>query len=179
MKRQLLTRLILSGMFIALGLLLPFLTAQNPILGQRLLLMHIPVLICGFTCGWPFGLAVGLITPLFRSFLTTMPPIFPTAVAMAFELAAYGFLAGLFYRLLPKRPAYTLLTLILSMLGGRLIWGAAQFILLGLSTQAPFTFEAFLAGAFINALPGILLQLFLIPTLVLALGRTGLMQADG
>ncbi|WP_322597248.1 ECF transporter S component [Acetivibrio straminisolvens] len=90
-------RLVLSGLFLALGLLIPFLTAQIPSLGSRLLLMHIPVLLCGFICGWPYGLIIGLVLPVFRSMLFGMPPMFPTAVAMAFELAAYGLMTGLLY----------------------------------------------------------------------------------
>lgn len=85
--------LVLAAFFLALGLLMPFLTAQIPSLGARLLPMHIPVLICGFVLGGPMGLIVGFITPLLRSLLIGMPPMFPTAVAMAFELAAYGLLA--------------------------------------------------------------------------------------
>lgn len=178
MKRDVLTRLILTGFFIALGILLPFLTAQNPMLGSRLLLMHIPVLVCGFACGWPYGMAAGFITPLFRSSLLTMPPMFPDATAMAFELAAYGFLTGLLFHKLPKKPIYIYVTLIISMVGGRLVWGPVRYLLAGLSDSGSFTFSLFLAGAFVNALPGIILQIVLIPILIMALQRAGLIQHE-
>ena len=96
----------LSGLFLALALVLPFFTGQIPQIGGMLCPMHLPVILCGFVCGWPWGLAVGLIAPLLRSVSFGMPPIFPTAVAMTFELAAYGAFAGLFYRLLPRKTGY-------------------------------------------------------------------------
>ena len=67
MKKQSVKLLTLSGLFLALGLLLPFLTGQIPNIGKMMLPMHIPVLLAGFVCGWPYGLVVGLICPLLRS----------------------------------------------------------------------------------------------------------------
>ena len=113
----------LSGLFIALGIVLPFLTGQIPNIGRMLLPMHIPVLLCGFVCGWPFGLIVGFVTPLLRSVMFGMPPLFPTAVAMSFELAAYGLTAGLFYKYSKKNTLSTYITLLLSMICGRIVWG--------------------------------------------------------
>ncbi len=110
-----------SGLFLALCLLLPFLTGQIPQFGNMLLPMHLPVLLCGFICGWPYGLAVGFISPLLRSMLFGMPPMFPTAVAMAFELAVYGLLSGLFYKIFPEN-VFIYVSLLLAMVGGRLIW---------------------------------------------------------
>ena len=78
-------------MFLALAYVMPFLTGQIPQVGSMLCPMHIPVLLCGFFCGAPWGLAVGFVAPLLRSFTLGMPPMFPTAFCMAFELAAYGF----------------------------------------------------------------------------------------
>ena len=175
LQRKTLIKLILSGLFIALGMVLPFFTGQIPQIGSMMLHMHIPVLICGFVCGWPYGLVVGLITPVFRSLILGMPPMFPTAVAMAFELAAYGCMTGLFYKLLPKKPVYVYVTLILSMVIGRVVWGLVSFALLGLSGKA-FTFQLFLGGAFINAVPGIIVQIILIPILILALQKANLMK---
>ena len=177
MKKQSTRKLVFAALFLALGLVLPFLTAQIPQIGSMLLPMHLPVLLCGFVCGWPYGLLVGAVTPLLRSMLFSMPPLYPTAVAMAFELAAYGLLAGLFYKLLPKKPVYVYVSLILAMLGGRVVWGLVQMILMGLVAQ-PFTWQIFMAGAFGNALPGILVQLVLIPVSVLALRSAKLMDHE-
>lgn len=168
-------KITLAGLFIALGLLMPFLTAQIPSIGSKLLPMHIPVLLCGFVLGWPYGLIVGLIVPVFRSVLFTMPPMFPTAIVMSFELAAYGFATGLLHKLLPKKNIFVYVSLIVSMIFGRIVWGLASFIILNLSGSA-FTFEAFLAEAFINALPGIIIQIVLIPVLVMSLQKTMVMK---
>lgn len=166
-------KLALAALFLALGLLMPFLTGQIPALGSKLLPMHLPVLVCGFVCGWPTALVVGLITPVFRSLIFGMPPLFPTAVVMSLELAAYGFATGWFRRVFPKTNAFVYLTLILSMLLGRVVWGAASLLILGFAGRG-FTWKAFMAGAFVNALPGIILQLVLIPVVIIALDRAKL-----
>lgn len=161
--------MVLSALFLALAFVLPFLTGQIPEIGSMLCPMHIPVLLCGFICGWPWGLAVGFIAPLLRSVILAMPPFFPTAVCMAFELAAYGASSGLMHRLLPHKKPYIYCSLLIAMLVGRIVWGSAMFICLGLSGGS-FTFSAFIAGAFTNALPGIILQIILIPVLVRPMG---------
>lgn len=169
-----LRRLVLSAFFLALCLLLPFLTAQIPQIGNRLLPMHIPALLCGFVCGWPFGLAVGFVAPLLRSVLFGMPPLMPTAVAMAFELSAYGAIAGLLMSLLPQKapsvPFALGCALVGAMVAGRIVWGVVSFVLYTLMGN-PFTLEMFLAGALINAIPGILVQFLLIPPITLAIWR--------
>lgn len=171
--------IVLSGLFIALGLVLPFLTGQIPSIGSKLLPMHIPVLLCGFICGWSYGLIVGFITPLFRSVIFGMPPMYPTAVAMAFELATYGFASGLIYKLLPKKRISINLSvyvaLIISMICGRIIWGIVSFFLYSLKGTA-FTWQMFTAGAFINALPGIIIQIILIPLIIIALQKEKLID---
>ncbi len=174
MKNKNVLKLTYAGVCLALCLVLPFLTGQIPQIGSKLLPMHIPVLLCGFLCGPVWGLGVGLVAPLLRSLLFGMPPLFPTATAMAFELAAYGLLAGLFYKLLPKKTPYLYVALILAMIGGRLVWGLAMMILMGAAGKS-FTLAAFWTGAFANAWPGIILQLVLIPPVVAALKKAKLM----
>ena len=123
MKKNQLIRLVLSAMFLAIGFVLPFLTGQIPEVGSRLLPLHLPALVCGFVCGWPWGLAVGFILPLLRSLIFGMPPLAPTALAMAFEMAAYGAVAGVAYERLAKKPANVYVALIIALLAGRLVWG--------------------------------------------------------
>lgn len=169
-----LKKLTLSALFLALGYVLPFLTGQIPQIGSMLLPMHIPVFLCGLICGPFYGLAVGFAVPITRSLLFGMPLLFPNAVAMAFELAAYGFFAGfLFFRARWQCVFSLYRCLVLAMLAGRAVWGIVQTVLLGFS-EDPFTLTAFLSGAFLNAIPGILLQLLLIPSIMLALDRTHL-----
>lgn len=166
-------RLIASAICLALALILPFLTGQLQSIGNMLCPMHIPVLLCGFLCGWPWGLAVGFLAPLLRSALFGMPLFFPIGISMAFELAAYGAIAGILHRTLSPSPASLYGCLLTAMVGGRLLWGCVRFLLAGLD-RAEFPFSAFLAGAFTNAIPGILLQFLLVPPLVMALNRAGL-----
>ncbi len=172
-----LKKLTLAGMFLALCLALPFLTGQIPQIGSALAPMHIPVLLCGFVCGAPYGLAVGFIAPLLRFALFSMPPIMPTGIAMAFELATYGLMTGLMYKRLPQKNTYIYITLVSSMLMGRVVWGLARFLIAGLQ-NTNFTFEMFLAGAFINAVPGIICHIVLIPFIVMALRKAKLMANE-
>ena len=168
--KQKIRNMILAALFLALAYVMPFLTGQIPEIGSMLCPMHIPVLLCGFFCGWPWGLVVGLVAPLLRSFTLGMPPLFPTAICMAFELAAYGTMAGLMHRILPRKKPMVYLSLILAMIVGRLVWGGAMYLFMGLQSGS-FTLAAFLAGAVTNALPGILVQLVLIPPIVMLLDK--------
>ena len=169
-KQNKLVNLALAAMFLALAYVMPFLTGQVPQIGSMLCPMHIPVIICGFVCGAPWGLIVGFAAPLLRSLTLGMPPLFPVAVAMAFELAAYGLLSGILYRAFPKKKGYIYATLIISMIIGRLVWGAVQFACMGFDASK-FGIAAFWAGAVTNALPGIILQIILIPVVVMLLKK--------
>lgn len=170
MQNKNLKRLILSALFLALALVLPFLTGQIPEVGSMLCPMHIPALLCGFFCGWPWGLAVGAIAPVLRSLLFSMPPMFPTAICMSLELAAYGAVAGWLYAKLPRKKGSVYVALLSAMVIGRLVWGAARFVCTGLDVSA-FGISAFWAGAVTTAILGIIVQLVLIPLLVIALER--------
>jgi len=173
MKSLQIRRLTYAALSLAIALVLPFLTGQIPEIGSMLSPMHIPVLLCGFMCGWPWGLAVGFIAPLLRSVMFGMPVMFPGAVAMAFELAVYGGMAGFLCQKLPRKNSVTYAVLLISMISGRIVWGIVRFVLSGLSGTT-FSWAMFLAGAVTNAIPGIVLQLILIPILVIAMERAGL-----
>ncbi|MBS6629263.1 MAG: ECF transporter S component [Clostridiales bacterium] len=166
--------LTLSAMFLALGLVLPLLTGQIPQIGNMLLPMHLPVFLCGLICGWQYGGVIGFVTPLLRYVIFGMPVLYPTGLAMSLELMTYGIVAGLLYAISKWQCVVALYRcLIIAMLAGRAVWGVTEVILLGLSGDS-FTWQAFFAGAFLNAVPGIILQLILIPGIMLALHRTGL-----
>lgn len=166
-------KLTLSALFLALGIILPFLTGQIPQIGSMLLPMHIPVLLCGFVCGGSWGLIIGFTVPLLRSVLFAMPPMMPTAIAMAFELAAYGFISGIVYDRMKNKKGSIYLSLIAAMVGGRIVWSAVSFLLYTILGN-PFTWEIFAASAFLNALPGIIIQLLFIPAVIYALKKTRL-----
>ena len=111
-SKQQLQKMVLVALCLALAFVLPFFTGNNPEIGSIFCLLHLPVLLAGFLCGGYWGLAVGFTSPLLRSLIAGMPPLFPTAVAMSFELATYGLLAGLLYAYLPKKnPLFTSLSL--------------------------------------------------------------------
>ena len=169
--------MVLAALFLALAYILPFFTGQIPEIGSMLCPMHIPVLLCGFICGWYWGLAVGITAPLLRSLTIGMPPLFPTALCMAFELAVYGVISGLMYKILPRRKIYIYCSLIIAMIAGRLVWGAAMFVCTGLAGSA-FGFAAFIAGAVTNAIPGIVIQLVLIPVIVMLIEKTPLLKLN-
>ncbi len=166
MKNTNLKKAVLSAMFLSIGMVLPLLTAQIKEIGDTLLPMHLPVLLCGLICGPWYGLSVGLLLPFVRSVRFGMPPIYPNAVWMALELATYGLVIGIMYIRRKKfSNGYLYLSLIISQLSGRVVWGVAKAVLLGVGGKA-FTFAAFITGGFVDALPGIILQLILIPVIL-------------
>ena len=170
--------LALSSMLLAVAYVLPFFTGNIPQIGSMLLPMHLPVLLCGFLCGGSWGAAVGFAAPLLRSVITGgFPPMFPTAVSMAFELAAYGFLSGFLYMRLPKNLGGVYAALISAMAGGRVVWGLVR-AMLTLAGNSSFSFALFIADGFLNAIPGILLQLVAIPAIVMSLQRARLFPRE-
>ena len=164
-------KLIYSAICLAIWLLLPqvfhMFSVANA--GSVFCPMHLPVLLCGFLCGWIWGGAVGILVPLLSSLITGMPPA-PMNISMMLELCAYGALAGVFYKVTKKK---VFLTLILAMLGGRIVLGIANTVIFGLSGTA-YGFTTFLTSAFVTALPGIVIQLVLIPVILFALKKAKL-----
>lgn len=173
---RIIRHLAFAAVCLALCLVLPFLTGQIPEIGNMLCPMHIPVLLAGFLCGPWWALGVGAVAPLLRFALFSMPPPLPTGLAMTFELLTYGLVSGLLYRLLPKKPGHIYVSLVGAMLAGRIVWGISSIIIYG-AMGNPFTWPIFFVGAFANAIPGIIVQIVLIPVLVLALQKTKLIEA--
>ena len=177
MKKRIQTKnAVISALMIALGIVLPFLTGQIPEIGNMLLPMHIPVFMTGLLAGWIYGGAVGFILPLLRSLLFSAPMLYPNAVAMAFELMTYGITVGIVFKLIKKRNIVSVyISLICAMLAGRCLWGAVMAILLGVGENG-FGIKLFIGSGFVSAIPGIIIQLILIPALMLALGRVSLYE---
>lgn len=167
--------MVIAAVCLALCMVLPFLTGQIPEIGSALSPMHIPVFLCGFAAGWPYAMVIGLIAPFLRFAMFGMPPLFPMGVSMAFELATYGLVSGLLYRALPKRKTNIYISLVAAMLAGRVVWGVARLALAGLSNTT-FGWAAFLAGAFTQAVPGIICHLLLIPVIIIALDKAKLIS---
>ena len=174
MTKEKIKKLTLSALFVALGIILPFFTGQIKEIGNMLLPMHIPVILCGLICGPWYGLGIGFMVPLLRSMMFGMPILYPSAIAMAFELATYGFVVGFFYAKSPWKCIKALYkALITAMLAGRVVWGVVMSVLMGIKGSA-FGLGAFLSGAVINAVPGIVLQLILVPSVMVALKKAKL-----
>ncbi|MCD7807552.1 MAG: ECF transporter S component [Lachnospiraceae bacterium] len=168
--------MVLAAMFLAIGIILPTITGGIPQIGNLLLPMHIPVLFCGLICGWQYGLLIGFITPLLRGMIFGMPVFYPTGLGMAFELAAYGAVIGFLYaRFRKHNVAAVYVSLISAMIVGRVVWGVVRVIMMGVGGAA-FSWQMFIAGAFLNAIPGIILQLVLIPAVMAALNRAGVVR---
>ncbi len=169
-------KLVWAAFFLALGLILPFFTGQIQEIGNKLLPMHIPVLLCGFVCGWKYGLLVGFIVPLFRSVLFGMP-VLSNAFTMAFELATYGAVTGLMYHYFAKSKLKIYISLFTAMIAGRIVWGIVSVLIYGVKGAA-FSWQIFIGSALLNAIPGIIAQIILIPMLMLAFEKTGVVNVD-
>ena len=165
-------KIVLTGLFIALGIVLPIAFHSFNMGGPMFLPMHIPVLMAGMILGPLPGVMAGVITPVLSSLLTGMPPMFPMLPIMIFELAVYGLTAGFVYKMYPGKTYFALLA---GMIDGRIAAGLTVFVMsrfFGLQ-MGPI---AFVQGAILTGLPGIAIQLVIIPPLVKAIGRTSIIR---
>lgn len=167
--------LILSALCLAIAMYLPFLTGQIQTIGNMLCPMHIPVFLCAYICGWKWAGAVGFISPFLRYAAFGMPPAMPIGIGMAFEMMTYGIVAGVLYKILPKKTLNIYLSLIISMIAGRIVWGITRLVVAGVVADA-FTWQMFISGALITAVPGIILHIILIPIIVIALRKAKLID---
>lgn len=175
MKNKSTNELVLSGLFIAIGLLLPTIFHAFG-MGSTFLPMHIPVLIAGFTVSMPFAILIGALTPILSAVLTGMPPLFPVLPFMVFELAAYGGVTSLFYR---KFKLNVYISLIAGMILGRIVSGMAVWVLatfFAAKLPGPITF---IAGSITGSIPGIIIQIAFIPALIMVLGKNNLIKREG
>ena len=171
MKKSNIKRMTLSALCIALCVVVPMAFHVIPNAGTVMLPMHIPVLLCGLVCGWQYGLLCGILGPLVSSVLTGMPPA-AMLPGMMVECGMYGCVGGLMMEYIHTGSLYAdlYISLPVAMLMGRVISGIVKALILtpGLS------FTAWATASFVTALPGISIQLILLPTLIVALTRAGL-----
>lgn len=162
-------QLVFAALCVALGIVLPLAFHAIPNSGRIFLPMHIPVLLCGLSVGWPYGLAAGVLAPLLSALFTGMPAA-AMLPSMLCELAVYGTAAGLLgqYVRTGKRAADLYLALIGAMLAGRLVNGLLNALIF---SAGSYSLAAFVSAAFVTALPGIVIQLVFLPVLVLALEK--------
>lgn len=170
------TNIIISGLMIAIGLIIPTIFHAAGLGGKIFLPMHIPVLLGGFLLPPVYALLVGMVTPIISSLLTGMPPVFPMAIIMMFELGIYGLVASFFYRRL-RIPL--IVSLILSMIAGRVMAGLVVYILsLAFSIETLGNPIMFIKAGTILAIPGIIIQIILIPVLMYAINKYTTINLD-
>jgi len=167
-------RVVIAGLCVALGVVLPVAVHSIPNAGNILLPMHIPVLLCGLICGPWYGLACGILAPVLSSMISGMPPAayLPPMVA---ELAAYGLISGLCIRLIKgkSQTARVYTALIAAMIVGRIAYGMMNALIFRVGE---YSMELWLSGTFITAAPGILVQLVIIPIIILALQKAKVIE---
>ena len=167
-------KMVITALLVALGIVLPPMLHAVPNAGNVLLPMHLPILLCGIICGFPYGLACGALTPLLSHVSTGLPPsaILPSMVC---ELAVYGLVAGLLVQWIRMKNTYAkiYLSLIGAMLTGRIVFGVLNALVF---SAGAYTLPVWLTAAFVTALPGIAIQLVLIPVIVIALGKARLIS---
>ncbi|HHY47267.1 MAG TPA: ECF transporter S component [Firmicutes bacterium] len=168
MVRSELRNLTWGALFVALGIIFPMLFHSIGA-GPVFLPMHIPILLAGFLIGPAVGCVVGLVTPLLSAFLTGMPPLMPPkAQMMTVELAVYGFLAGLLYRVLRQN---LVLSLVVAMIAGRVVYGLLGAYLLPMFGLKAIPVFYPITGGIVGSLPGIIIQLIFVPTIVWLIER--------
>lgn len=167
-------RVVFTGLCIALGVVLPLALHSVPNAGSIFLPMHIPVLLCGLACGWAYGLGCGVAVPLLSSLLTGMPPV-AFLPAMICELAAYGLISGIMSRVVctKNKTLGLYIQLVTAMIAGRVIYGVMNALIFA---AGQYTFSIWLTGVFVTSLPGIAIQLVLIPLVIIALKKAKLIE---
>ncbi len=174
MKTSIVRETALAGFFIAIGIILPMVAhviGQGPVI----LPMHIPVILAGFVLNAPFAVIVGIITPILSSIMTGMPILFPVLPFMIFELATYGLVTSLLYRRL-KLNVYV--SLIGAMLTGRIVATIVVWVLINFFFVTLPNPIVWMTGVVTTGLPGIAIQLLLIPVIVVALSRLNYIKRD-
>jgi hypothetical protein len=163
---------IITAVCLALCVILPQAFHAIPNAGSVYLPMHLPILLCGLICGWPFGLLCGLAGPALSTLFTGMPPA-AYLPAMLVECVVYGLMAGLMMKVIRTGKIYVDLyaSLIIAMLSGRIVAGIAKALIFA---KGNITMGAWATSYFVTSLPGILIQIVLIPTIVFALMKARL-----
>lgn len=162
--------MIFAALFLALALILPFLGGQIPEINSVFCPMHIPIFLCGFICGWKWGLTVGFISPILRSLIFGFPVIYPIAISMAFELAAYGLITGILKAILPQKKPFIYCSLITAMIIGRIFRALATFIFTELGGNA-FVLSGFMSGVILKSIPGMIAHIIIIPIAVILIEK--------
>lgn len=163
-------RMTMAAVCVALCVVLPIAFHAIPNAGSVFLPMHIPVLICGMICGWPYGFVCGLMGPLASSMLTGMPGV-AYLPAMMVECGVYGLVSGAMLKIIHTKSTYgdLYVSLITAMVAGRVVSGVAKALIF----SPGMALSAWVTASFVTALPGIVIQLVFLPSVVFTLMKAG------
>ncbi len=176
-NRALILKICFSALCLSLSIVLPRLFGAIPGgLGKNLSPLHLTAMLAGVLAGAPFGALVGAASPLLASVVNGAPTLFPNAFCMVFECLTYGTVAGVAYRFLQKKVCGAQISLVLSMLSGRIVGGIVKYALLLFGLIPSYPFSVFLTSYFVDTIPGMLLQLALIPPILEALKKAGVLS---
>ncbi len=173
-NNEIIKKITFGAVSLALFLVLPFVTGSIPEIGGMLCPMHIPALLSGALLGPWIGGAISFAAPILRSLIFGSPALFPRAVAMTFELAAYAICFGVLLKVLPKKIGYVYASLGVAMLVGRIVGGITKVFFLAFGAINAYGWNLFFVGYFAETLPGVVLQFVLIPPVLFALERAKL-----
>ncbi len=135
--------------------------------GGYLCVMEAPILLCGLLCGPVLGALAGAAAPIVCSLLFNSPTMNPDALAIAVEYIVFGVACGVLYKIMCQN---VYISLILSMYLGRTAYGVMMRILVDYSS------ESFLYDIIFCCIPGIVLEIVLLPLIAILLDKTGLMR---
>lgn len=166
--------IVFAGLFIAMGLILPIIFHTFTMGGPAFLPMHIPVLIAGLLLSPKTALFVGIITPILSSVLTGMPPVYPMLPIMIFELATYGFVAALC-----SRKFYLGLypSMFIAMIAGRIMAGLVVAVL-AFGFGFPTNPIPYVYGAIMTGIPGIIIQILVVPAFAKLISVLGIRTSN-
>ncbi len=167
-KESNLKQIVRAAMLIAIGLILPYFFHGIKDAGSIFLPMHIPILIGAFLLKPRYAMIVGILTPILSHVFTGMPP-FPFVYVMVLELATYGLVISILYNKL-RVGLYP--SLIVGMITGRFVNIIGTYVILHIIMAKPFKFNIVLGGLFVKGLPGIVIQIVLIPLIIIAVEKT-------
>ena len=97
--------------------------------------------------------------------------MYPTAIAVAFEMGTYGLIAGALYAKSKRKSIPALyFSMLVAMILGRCVRCVSEIVLLGFAGNT-FVWKVFFSGVILNAIPGILLQLVIVPAVLLLIRK--------
>ena len=168
---ELIKKITVSGLLLALFFVLPTVTGAIPEIGGALCPMHIVAFLAGAFLGGLGGALLSFAAPILRGLILGSPTLFPRGISMAAELFAYALVFGLLVKLLPKKIGYVYVSLVSSMLVGRVVGGPMKLVLVALGVLPSYSFAAYFTAYFVETLPGMILHLIIVPPSVVGISR--------